>query len=112
MKSKTLEVFTVLRDLSVRKEPMGDEYRKIYEGLEETGTLDADYAENLGDRNGYALAKNADVLSFKDCCTVLTFLLRAEHWTPGAFNDALQSGSIHRLLKRAVEVLKDKEENR
>ncbi len=82
-----------------------DEYRRIYEGLEKTGNFDVNYADNLKGRDGYEMASNAEKLTFKECCTVLTFLLRIERFSAGAFTEALSNGNIYKLLARAVEVM-------
>lgn len=83
----------------------GDEYSRIHRVLDETGTLDYDYADNLGNRNGYELARTPENLTFKDCSTALTFLLRAERFSEGAFTEALKDGTVYKLLSRMVETL-------
>lgn len=82
-----------------------DESSKLHEVLDKTGNLDVDYADHLEGKNGYDMAAKAGRLTFKECCTVLTFLLRAERFTEGAFTEALQDGTVYKLLSRAVEVM-------
>ena len=82
-----------------------NEYQKLYKTLEDTNNLDVNYADNLKGKNGYEMAKKAESLTFKECCTVLTFLLRAERFAEGAFTEALADGTVYKLLKRAVEVM-------
>ena len=82
-----------------------DELERIYEWLEKTGNFDYYYSEHLGNKNGYELAHNPEKLTFKECCTALTFLLRAEHWSEGAFFDALSDGDVYKLLSRMVETI-------
>ena len=82
-----------------------DEYSELYDVLDKTGNLDVDYANHLEGKNGYDMATKAERLTFNECCTVLTFLLRAERFTEGAFAEALQDGTVYKLLSRAVEVM-------
>ena len=83
----------------------GNEYKKLYEMLENTGNFDVNYADNLKGKSGYEMGANAENLTFKECCTVLTFLLRAERFSEGAFTGALADGTVYKLLKRAAEVM-------
>ncbi len=113
-KAEQRKVFMELRDMC--KNPKfeqiggmtfskGEEYSRIYSGLEKTGNLDVNYADNLKNNDGYELAANPEKLTFKECCTVLTFLLRAEHWSEGAFTEALADGSVYKVLSRLVEAM-------
>ena len=113
-KAEARKLFMELRDMCRKPEiqqignmtfSKGDEYSRIYSGLEKTGNLDIDYADNLKGKDGYELAANPSNLTFKECCTVLTFLLRAERWSDGAFTEALMDGSVYKVLSRAVEVM-------
>ena len=113
-KAEQRKIFIDLRDFCSRPifEKIGDEtfskrdeYRRIYEGLEKTDNFDVNYADNLKGKDGYEMASNAEKLTFKECCTVLTFLLRAEQFAEGAFTEALSNGNVHKLLARAVEVM-------
>lgn len=113
-KAEQRKIFMNLRDMCKNPEfekignevfSKGNEISRLYEDLEKTSNLDVDYADHIGERNGYELASNPEKLTFKECCTVLTFLLRAEHWSPGAFVEALQDGTVYKLLSRAVEVM-------
>lgn len=83
----------------------GREYNELYKLLEDTGNFDVDYADNLKGRDGYEVAADAENLTFNDCCTALTFLLRAERFSEGTFTEALEDGTIYELLTRAVEVM-------
>lgn len=83
----------------------GDEYSRIYKGLEDIGVLDYDYFEHLRGKDGYEMASQAEKLTFQECCTVLTFLLRAERFAEGAFTHALEEGTVYNILKRAVDVM-------
>ena len=115
MKVETLKRFMRIRDKC--KNPKfekvngilyskGDEYQELYKLLDETGNLDVKYIDNLKGRNGYELAGQSEKLTFKDCCTVLTFILRAERWTDGAFGGELKNGNVYALLSRACEELR------
>lgn len=83
----------------------GREYSELHKLLEDTGNFDVNYGDNLRGRDGYEVVANADNLTFKECCTALTFLLRAERFDEGAFTEALADGTIYKLLKRSVEVM-------
>ncbi|MBQ4430642.1 MAG: hypothetical protein II877_03990 [Synergistaceae bacterium] len=108
------KLFMELRDMCKKPEfetvgdmlfSKGDEYSRIYQGLEKAGNLDVEYADHIGERSGYELASQPEKLTFKECCTVLTFLLRAERFSPMAFTGALQDGTVYKLLSRAVEAM-------
>lgn len=83
----------------------GDEQSQIYNVLEKTGALDVEYASHLEGKDVYALMAQPGKLTFQECCTILTFLLRAEHWAEGTFTEALMNGSVYKLLSRAVEAM-------
>ena len=83
----------------------GDQYSKAYSVLTETGTLDVDYMDHIKGGNGYEMASHPEKLTFEDCCTVLTYILRSEHWSDGAFAEALENGTVYKVLSRAVEVM-------
>lgn len=106
-KAEVRKRFIEVRDLcrNPEEKQMGNEYRKVYRMLDDTGNLDVNYADNLKGRDGYEMAAKAETLTFKECCTVLTFLLRAERFSEGAFTGALSDGTVYRLLKRAAEVM-------
>ena len=113
-KSEQQKILARLRDMCREPEfevisnhlySKNDEYQRIYEWLEKTGNIDSDYLDNLGSKNAYALVHNPEKLTFKECCTVLTFLLRAEHWSEGAFFEALSDGDVYKLLSRMVETI-------
>ena len=82
-----------------------DEYGELYKLLEDTGNLDVNYADHLKGRDAHKMGEKADTLTFKECCTVLTFLLRAERFSEGAFTGELADGTVYKLLKRAAEVM-------
>lgn len=113
-KAEQRKLFIDLRDLcknpqieqiSNKVYSKSDEYARTYDVLEKTGNLDVKYADHLEGKDGYELASKPDKLTFKECCTVLTFLLRAEHWSDGAFTEALMDGSVYKVLARAVETM-------
>ena len=83
----------------------GDEYALVHKGLEKTGCFDRNYLANLDGKDGYEMAENPEQLTFEECCTVLTFLLRAERFSEGLFDSMLENKTIYKLLKRAVEVM-------
>ena len=83
----------------------GEEYSELYKVLDKTGNFDVDYADHLDGKDVYALASRPDKLSFQECCTVLTFILRSEHWSEGSFAEALKDGTVYKLLSRAVEAM-------
>lgn len=119
MKDSAKEIFEGLRDICRNSIGEDDDdkscaaYSEVYKGLEETGNLDYDCLRHLNGR-GYELAGKPEKLTFSECCTVLTFLLRAErftdgyfdgHYFGGAFTSALKDGTVYRILDRACELL-------
>lgn len=115
-KSEMLKRFTVMRDKcrnpKVKLEGYlltseGDEYREIYELLGDTETLDENYSDNMrsiSKKTGDDISRTGN-LTFRECCTALTFVLRSEHWNEGSFAENLQNGTVYKLLNRAVEML-------
>ena len=83
----------------------GEEYTRIAQALLDSNTLDVDYANHIKGESGYDMARHPEELTFKECCTALTFLLRAERFSPMAFTEALQDGTVYKLLSRMCEVL-------
>ena len=95
----------------------GKLYSKLYMDFTAAECFDDDYFNNLialkgkyspndRDDNSYnAVIPYINKLSFKDCCTLLSFLLRAERWSEGWFEECLQNGSVKSLLERARDTL-------
>ena len=110
-KAQKLKIFTAMRDycsIEPEYETFGnetfskrEESAKIYEGLEATGDMDYNYLANLKGRSGYELARHPENLTFQECCSVLTFLLRAEHWT----EYPLDVEAAYKVLSRACDLL-------
>lgn len=115
-KTEIKKRFTEMRDKcrnpKVKKEGYflyseGNEYEEMYELLGDTETLDREYLDNMREirkKTGDDISK-AEKLTFKECCTALTFVLRSEHWQDGSFAEYLQDGTVYSLLSRAVEVM-------
>ena len=106
-------LFTELCELLNDKKLSEDDlYVKLYDDLEAAGCCDHNYLKHLDDIEAkYSLGKEAHGfidavphikdLSFNECCTLLTFLFRAERWAGGWFETYLNDGTIYKLLSRA-----------
>ena len=92
---------------------------KLYKGLGRAGCLDQEYNEHLeatrdkyspnSEHPYYALIPHIQDLTFDECCAMLTFVLRAERWSDGWFDECLSNGNIYELLSRACEVISQEE---
>lgn len=78
-------------------------WSKIYEGLESAGYLDNLYLEHTRDIDMEEAMKRIDNMSFEECCTWLTWILRGNRFSEGLFEMNIENGNISRLLKRAEE---------
>ena len=80
-------------------------YSRFYEDLERAGLIDTNYTEHMKGRTLDDVIPNVKELSFSDCKTYLTFILRAERWAEGWFSERTENGDIYKLLSRAGEVI-------
>ena len=83
-------------------------YATLYNGLESINALDLDYLDNFDKLKGSTYQEklsHINEFTFKNCCTVMTALLRGERFVEGVFFEAVESGEILRLLQRAYSVL-------
>ena len=105
------ELVNGARDYSDRKL-----YHNFYMRFATAECFDDDYLNNLNvlkgkysinDRDSiyHAIIPLVDQLSVEECCTLLSFVLRAERWSEGWFKECLQNGSIQSLLARAREII-------
>ena len=78
-------------------------WSEIYEGLESAGYLDNLYLEHTRDIDMEEAMKRIDNMSFEECCTWLTWILRGNRFSEGLFEMNIENGNISRLLKRAEE---------
>ena len=84
----------------------GDQYEKLGSWLKESSNLDVNYMEHMGEsENPNDFFADPDSLTFKECCTALTFIFRSEHWSDGSFSGYLKDGTVYKLLSRAVETM-------
>lgn len=86
----------------------GDLYRTLYKGLDSIGELDYDYLNNMEKIKGTTLEdkmKNLQNFTFKECCTLLTAILRSDRFVEGLFNSVVISGDVLRLLTHAYDIL-------
>ena len=113
-KAEMRKLFTELRDMC--KSPKfekagrfwgskGDEYERVARALLDSNTLDVDYASHIKGTDGYTMASHPENLTFEECCTAMTYLVRAQHWDDITFMEALQDGTVYKLLTRMCEVL-------
>lgn len=96
-------------------------YRNFYMCFVKTGCFDDDYInkfnvmkEKYANHNNnehedkdicHAIIAHVDEFSFQECCTLLSFVLRAERWSEGWFEECLRNGSIQSLLARTQEII-------
>ena len=113
------KVFTELRDLCKNKKKDdndGSFYIRLYEDLEAAKCVDYDYRNSLeaaqkkysvneGEHIYSSLIPHVKKLSFNECCSMITFLLRAERWSGGWIDECLGNGELYALLSRACETL-------
>ena len=93
----------------------GTLYERLYEELNDSDCLDKEYHEHikiLSDKYSPGSDYSYDVIihhvnefSFDECCSMLTFIIRAERWSDGWFNECLANGDIYRLLSNAYELI-------
>ena len=86
----------------------GDIYGSLYKGLEAIDGIDRNYQENLDKIKGNDYSEKITHLqdfSFKECCTVLTALLRYERFVEGVFYGAVRSGDVLKILSHAYTLL-------
>lgn len=82
-------------------------WSKVYEGLESAGYLDDNYLEHTRDIDMDEALKHINQMSFDECCTWLTWILRGNRFSEGLFDMNIENGNILRLLKRAEENMPD-----
>ena len=82
-------------------------WSKVYEGLESAGYLDDKYLEHTRDIDMDEAMKQVEQMSFGECCTWLTWILRGNRFSEGLFKMNIENGNISRLLKRAEESMPD-----
>lgn len=111
------ETLKELYDLFAKERPkidgyMADDenlYSRLYRELEEYKALDYNYLDNFEKIKGEGLLdkmKHVDALTFKECCTMLTWILRSERFCEGSFYGEVNNGNVLKLLKRAYETVK------
>ena len=83
----------------------GSQYKDIAQALLDTKLLDVDYARHIKGDSGNEMAMHPEDLTFKECCTALTYVIRSEHWSEGSFAEYLKAGAVYKLLSRLVETL-------
>lgn len=75
-------------------------YKALYKLLEDTNNMDFDYLDHFKEKFFTKIEK----LTFKQCCTALTFILRSEHFSNGSFADYFMDRTVYRLLDRAAQL--------
>ena len=79
----------------------GDLYRTLYKGLDSIlNNMEKIKGTTLEDK-----MKNLQNFTFKECCTLLTAILRSDRFVEGLFNSVVISGDVLRLLTHAYDIL-------
>ena len=104
------QIFIGLRDyFKFKNLDAGDAYDELRSKLEKTSSLDMAYIEHLTklqeDVEIDDVFSNIGNLSFRDCCTCLTYILRLGHWTDDGFEEFLKNGTIYKILVQACKVM-------
>ena len=105
---KLRELFEKKRTAEELQEQEPKLYRTLYKGLEDVNGLDYEYLDNFRKIKGENYSEkigHVNDFSFKDCCTLLTFILRAERFSDGFFYNAVSNGDVSRVLKRTKEIM-------
>ena len=78
-------------------------WTEFYVELEKHEYLDANYLEHTRNADINEEMKHIDTMSFEDCCTWLTWILRGERFSVGLFGKNISNGNVKALLNRAEE---------
>lgn len=78
-------------------------WTEFYSELERHEYLDSDYLEHTRNANINEAMKEIDRLSFEECCTWLTWILRGERFSAGLFGKNISNGNVKALLNQAEE---------
>ena len=100
-----LEAFKKLRDtlgrLQRQEDGASEFWTLLYQKMENTGCIDAEYIENTERWRGIEEAiGHISEMDFKQCCSWLTWALRGERFCEGLFEDCIKQGYIQALLGR------------
>ena len=88
----------------------GELWTRLYKGMEDAKCLDYDYAQHTEPIGGIEnVSDKIGEMSFKECCTWLTWILRGERLCDGLFSTHLNNGNILALLKRVLNLIREKE---
>ncbi len=79
-------------------------YTNFYRDFEEAGLIDTKYSDHMNGKTLEDVMPDVAKMSYADCLTWLTFILRAQRWSDGWFADSTENGTIYRLLSRACEL--------
>ena len=98
-------IFNKPIDFEDDSEEMTDLYIDFYDDLQDSGLMDMEYLDHMGDKSFDEVIPKVGEMSYQDCLTYLTFILRSEHWSEGWFLSCIKDGSIYKLLSRLLEVM-------
>ncbi len=74
----------------------------LYASMEGAGCLDSDYVQHTDEYDGIdSVRDRIGKMSFSECCTWLTWILRGDRLCEGLFDSCVQDGAIPDLMKRA-----------
>lgn len=83
-------------------------YGALYKALEGMGELDHDYLNNFDKIKGDGFNEkivHLQELSFKECCTLLTAILRYDRFVEGLFYSVVKSGDVLKILTHIYNIL-------
>ena len=101
MVKDNVHVLIELRE-AVRDGKCDDLWGKAYGTLERENLLSSDYSDDTGDTSIDDVKQNIGTMSFKECCTWLTWILRGERFCEGLFQECIDDGSFLSLLDRCI----------
>ena len=108
MSGNQLKVFKMLKDDFMRRKN-DDLWTPLAKGLEESGCADHDYLSHTEGRAIEDVISSINRMSFNECCTWLTWIVRGERFCEGLFTSCLDDGTLLALLTRACDVLSVKD---
>lgn len=78
--------------------------KTYYSMLEETGDMQYDYTNFVSDNFENDFEKINET-GYHKCCCLLTYMLREDYFTNGAFEKRAEKGYVKKVLERMIELL-------
>ena len=100
------EVLSKYRDIFRNRKASGatsELYTNFYRDFEKVGLIDTRYSDHMKGKTIDDVISGVARMSYSDCLTWITFILRAQRWSDGWFADRTEDGTIYKLLSRACE---------